>query len=169
MRSQNWPYLAGLVDGEGCLSAWKYWNANRTDCKPYWQYSCRVGITNTNLDLMKRLVQHFGGGFLCKREATEKHKASYEWRPKGKRNMQLLLLGILPHLMVKAEQAKLLLEWIDLGYGTQLRRDEIINRLNILNRKGSVETDTPDGSNEPKIQPEHDGDIVSDPVETLDS
>jgi hypothetical protein len=165
MKTQNWPYLAGLIDGEGCLSAWKYWNKNRTDCVPYYQYSCRVGITNTNLVLMQKLVQHFGGGFLCKREATEKHKASYEWRPKGKRNTQLLLLGTLPHLMIKAEQAKLLLEWIDLGYGQQKRRDEIIGRLNILNQKGSVETETLNGD-EPKIQSELTGDCESAPAGT---
>ena len=165
MKTQNWPYLAGLIDGEGCLSAWKYWNANRKDCAPYYQYSCRVGITNTNLDLMKKLVQYFGGGFLCKREAIEKHKASYEWRPKGKQNTKILLLAILPHLLVKREQAILLLEWVDLGYGTQERRDQIISRLKILNQKGTVETDTLNGD-EPKIQSELTSDSESAPVET---
>jgi LAGLIDADG endonuclease len=153
MKAQNWPYLAGLIDGEGCFSAWKYWNDKRTNCAPYYQYSCRVNITNTNLELMKKLVQHFGGGFLCKREATEKHKASYEWRPKGKQNTKLLILAVLPYLLIKAEQAKLILEWLDLGYGSQQRREEIITRLNILNQKGSVETDTLNGD-EPMIQSE---------------
>lgn len=146
ITSRKWSYLAGLIDGEGCFSAWKYWNANRDDCTPYWQYSCRVSITNTSLTLMHKLVQNFGGSFLCKREATEKHKASYEWRPKGKNNTKSLILGVLPHLLVKMEQAKLLLEWVDLGYGQQQRRDEIISILNVLNQKGTVETDMPEGS-----------------------
>jgi hypothetical protein len=166
MKEQNWPYLAGLIDGEGCFSAWRYWNANRTDCKPYWQYSCRATITNTNLQLMKWLVSHFGGDYRCPREATEKHKARFEWRPKGKANLKTLLLSVLPYLVIKREQAILLLEWIDLGYGQAERRLEIITKLNTLNQKGSVETDTLNGET-PKIQSEHDGDTVSDPTETL--
>lgn len=142
MKEHNWSYLAGLIDGEGCFSAWRYWNASRIDCKPYWQYSCRANITNTNLQLMKWLVEHFGGGFLCKREATEQHKASYEWRPKGKANLKQLLLSVLPYLVIKREQAILLLEWVDLGYDSAERRAEIITKINILNQKGSVETDT---------------------------
>lgn len=165
MKEHNWPYLAGLIDGEGCFSAWRYWNANRTDCKPYWQYSCRANITNTNLQLMKWLVQHFGGDYRIAQEATEKHKARLEWRPKGKANLKRMLLSVLPYLVVKKEQAKLLLEWVDLEYGCQERRLEIITKLNALNQKGSVETDTLNGD-EPKIQSELTGDSKSAPVET---
>lgn len=164
MKEQNWPYLAGLIDGEGCLSAWKYWNANRTDCAPYSQYSCRVSITNTSLVLMKWLIQHFGGGFLCKREATDKHKASYEWRPKGQTNVKRLLLAIAPYLVIKKKQASLLLEFIELGHNPS-RRNEIVDLLRTLNRKGTVETDTLNGD-EPKIQSELTGDSKSAPVET---
>ena len=102
---------------------------------------------------MKWLIQHFGGGFLCKREATEKHKASYEWRPKGQANMKRLLLAIAPYLVIKKEQASLLLEFIGLETNPS-RRNEIVDLLQALNRKGTVETDTLNGSLEPKIQPE---------------
>ena len=162
MKEHNWPYLAGLIDGEGCFSAWRYWNAGRTDCKPYWQYSCRANITNTNLQLMKWLVQHFGGDYRLAREATEKHKARLEWRPKGKANLKKMLLSVLPYLVIKREQATLLLEWVDLEYGCQERRLEIITKLNILNQKGTVETDTLNGSLEPKIQSELTGDSKSE-------
>ena len=154
MKEQNWPYLAGLIDGEGCLSAWKYWNAKRTDCAPYHQFSCRVSITNTSLYLMKWLVEHFGGGFLCKRESTEKHKASYEWRPKGQANTKRLLLAITPYLVIKKDQAKLLLEFIELETNP-LRRSEIVDELHSLNRKGTVETNmSGTSSQEVKIESE---------------
>jgi hypothetical protein len=183
MKKHNWPYLAGLIDGEGCFSAWGYWNDSRTDCKPYWQYSCRANVTNTNLQLMKWLVKHFGGGYRLAREATAQHKARYEWRPKGKNNLKTLLLSTIPYLVAKKEQAKLLLEWVGLDYGSQERRTQIIKQLNILNQKGPVETDTLNGSplenwvsypetytgTIPKIQSELTGDSKSDPMETLDS
>ena len=157
MKEQNWPYLAGLIDGEGCITAWKYWlvwklGDKRHFCNPYWQFSARVSITNTSLVLMKWLVSHYGGGFICKREATDKHKASFEWRPKGQKNMKLLLLAILPYLVIKREQAILLLEYIELGTNPD-QRALIVEKLQILNRKGSVETDTLNGD-EPKIQSE---------------
>lgn len=164
MKEQNWSYLAGLIDGEGCFAVWKYWNTERN----YWQYSGRLTITNTNLNLMKWLVSHFGGGFLCKREATQDHKASWEWRPKGKANHSKIILAILPYLVIKHEQAQHLLSFFRLGYGEQEQREIIIQRMNLLNRKGSVETDTLNGD-EPKIQSELTGDCESDPVETLDS
>ena len=115
---------------------------------------------------MKWLVQHFGGDYRLAREATEKHKARLEWRPKGKANLKKLLLSVLPYLVVKKEQAKLLLEWVDLGYDTHERRAEIILELNRLNQKGTVETDTLNGFDEPKIQPELTGDSKSAPAET---
>lgn len=158
MKEHNWSYLAGLIDGEGCFSAWRYWNIWKSEHKtpfhnPYWQYSCRVTITNTNLQFMKWLVQHFGGQYRIAREATEKHKARLEWRPKGKANLKKLILATLPYLVIKREQARLLLEWVDLGYDAHDRRAEIVENLNILNQKGSVETDTLNGE-EPMIQSE---------------
>lgn len=161
MRNNIPSYLAGLIDGEGCFSAWKYWNDNRTDCQPYYQYSCRVTITNTSLALMKWLITNFGGSYRCAYPETKKHKARYEWRPRGNRNTKLLILAILPYLIIKKEQAELLLEFLELGYNPQ-QRDKIVQRLNVLNRKGPVETDTPDGSNEPKIQSELIGDDESE-------
>ena|ERR1700675_1667322 len=169
MKIKNLSYLAGLIDGEGCLSAWRYWNDKRTDCNPYYQYSCRLNVTNTSLELMKQLIIHYGGSYRMTRPATTKHKARYEWRPKGKANLEKLLLGVIPHLLIKREQAELLLEWVRLGYDTHDRRYEIIQRLNILNRKGTVETDTPSASNEVMIQSELTGDCESDPAGTLDS
>ena len=118
---------------------------------------------------MKWIVQHFGGEYRLAKEATAKHKARWEWRPKGKSNLKKMLLALLPYLVIKREQASLLLEWIDLAYGSQERRIAIIERINILNQKGSVETDTLNGSEEPKIQPELAGDCKSEPTEMLDS
>lgn len=169
MKEQNWPYLAGLIDGEGCLTAWRYWNAKRTNCKPYWQYSCRANITSTSFVLMKWLVQHFGGSFRIARDANEKHKARLEWRPKGRANLKRLLLSTLPYLVIKQEQAKLLLEWVELGYGTHEQRAAIIIQLNVLNQKGTVETDTPSDSPESMIQSELTGDCESALAEMQDA
>jgi hypothetical protein len=117
---------------------------------------------------MKWLIEHFGGVFYTKYQDNGRHKARCEWRPKGKKNTKLLLLAILPYLVIKKEQAKLLLEWVDLGYDTHDRRAEIIELMKVLNQKGSVETETPNGD-EPMIQSELAGDSESDPAETLDS
>lgn len=147
----KWSFLAGIFDGEGSFTCWRT-KARAHDYeesgKVYDSFNVRLTIPNTSIQLMKWLVSHFGGSYMLKREATEKHKAAYEWRPNGLNNTKKMLLGILPYLVIKPEVAKLGLEWIDLPYDSGKRREEIFQRLKVLNQKGplSVETNTLDSS-----------------------
>lgn len=143
----KWSFLAGIFDGEGSFTCWRT-KARAHDYeesgKVYDSFNVRLTIPNTSIQLMKWLVSNFGGSYMLKREATEKHKAAYEWRPNGLNNTKKMLLGILPYLVIKPEVAKLGLEWIDLPYDSGKRREEIFQRLKVLNQKGplSVETNT---------------------------
>lgn len=159
---EKWSYLAGLVDGEGCISISKqvnnYNNRGRAD---YVQYGFRISIANTSLRLMKWLMHTFGGVYYLKREATVKHSAAYEWRPKGRGNNEELLLGILPYLVIKREQAKVGLVYVRLPEQCPEKRDACYQQLRLLNQKGPLpETNTSDGSeSEPKIESALGGDI----------
>jgi hypothetical protein len=170
----KWSFLAGIFDGEGSFTCWRT-KARAHDYsesgKVYDSFNVRLTIPNTSTQLMKWLVFNFGGTFSLKREATKKHKASYEWRPKGLNNTKKMLLGILPYLVIKPEHAKLGLEWIDLPYNSGIRREQIFQRLKVLNQKGptSLETNTQDDSlfiDESKIEPELTGDSKNDALVT---
>ena len=113
-------YLGGLVDGEGNICIWRT-EARAKDYKTsgivYPSFNLRLHISNTSTTLMKWLVSNFGGAYHLKREATDRHAASYEWRPKGEGNTKRILLAILPYLVIKREQAILALKYIDLPQG----------------------------------------------------
>lgn len=167
----KWSYLAAMVDGEGCIAIWrtkarahKFKETGQT----FKSFNLRIQIYNTNETLMKWLVTNFGGSYNTRTNVGAKHKISYNWRPKGANNTKKMLLGILPYLVIKTEQATLALEYIDLPYGTKPRRGAIYQRIRQLNQKGRpVTTNTLDGSeNEPKIESELAGDRESAPVVT---
>lgn len=169
MKDTNWPYLAGLIDGEGCFSLGKYYNPLTIN----WQYNFRLCITNTDLTLMKWLIKHVGGRYYGKYAETDKHKARYEWRPSGKNNHEKIVLAILPYLVVKRQQAEIFLRFLRAARVTQENqgneKELLLREMRKLNRKGPVETDTQEGFFEPMIQSELTGDCESEPVGTLAS
>jgi hypothetical protein len=92
---------------------------------------------------MKWLISNFGGTYHLKKEATDKHKAAYEWRPKGENNTKKMLLGILPYLVLKKEQATIALKYIELPRNCPKDREPLYQRMRVLNQKGkSVTTNT---------------------------
>jgi hypothetical protein len=157
----KWSYLAALIDGEGCISIYRRLQKTRkylnTD---YWMMNHRLSVYNTNEKLMKWLIKNFGGVYYTKSRRSTVHKVEYDWRPKGAKNLEKVLLGVLPYLVIKDEQAKILLEYIRISmYGERTnpeKREELRLRLSSLNKRGdSVTTNTLDCSqNEQKIESE---------------
>jgi len=147
MKEKNWSYLAGLFDGEGCISI-----CPRKDKHGDNAFIFCIQITNTNTTLMKWLIEHFGGVYYSQDGKSRKPnwKPSYRWRVKGRANEEEFLLGVLPYLVIKKEQAKLALEFVRMWQEKNpARRLEISNRMCELNRRGvSVETNTLDSEKE---------------------
>ena len=149
----DWSYLAGLFDGEGTFST-------------YYSTALRIEVTNTKIELMEWLVQHFGGQYYSHRRSNSKHCIAYGWRPKGRSNGERLLLGLLPYLVIKKEQAKVALEYLRLphnnGFDPELakKRQEMLTKMQSLNKRGSssLETNTQETSQEVKIE----SDLVGD-------
>ncbi len=84
-------YLAGLFDGEGCIT---------------WSRGLCVSITNTHLPLLRLIREQRGGSVTKKsdRPGAVNHLQAWEWRAWGDR-AQRLLEDIEPHLIVKSEQS----------------------------------------------------------------
>jgi len=153
--------VAGLVDGEGTICANK---------RTQGDYQLQVAIYNTSLKLMRWLVERVGGRFYvrsCKSWNGKEGKPQYMWLPSGKRNREEFLLAVLPYLVIKTEQAKLALEFLRLPYGSSVQREELAQKISLLNRREeSVTTNTLNGSEEPKIESGLAGDSKSAPVVT---
>lgn len=161
MSNSKWPYLAALLDGEGTICL----HERAPDGQS--AFFLQVVIYNSSMNLMRWLVSNFGGKFYTRTKQETAKKIQYAWHPSGKKNRELLLLGVLPYLVVKREQAKLALEFIRLGYGEQVRRRELTQQCCLLNQEESVTTNTSE-TNTPFVMRESElvGDDESGPVVT---
>ena len=172
LMSSKWSYVAGIFDGEGTASIASYTRTARDGRGKgpytYVQHEVKVGIKNTSIPLMKWLVGNFGGVFYQQDNSKYGWKTSYLWQAKGCKNKEKFLLGVLPYLIIKREQALLVLEYIRMdGVSDPAKRKELAARCKHLNQVGtSVETNTLEGSNEPKIESELHSDVQSEPAVT---
>lgn len=164
----KWSYLAGLFDGEGSITICRRSGFDKRVGRSYPAFIFTIQITNTNLTLMKWLITNFGGVYYSANATRPEHwKPSYQWRVKGRKNEEQMLLSVLPYLVIKREQALLGLEYVRmLDVKDPVKREELMLRLRELNRRGkSVETNTL-GSEMEKIESVLVGDDESAPVVT---
>lgn len=146
LSDTQWAYLAGIMDGEGSFSI------GRGGRKPsyghpngYINYQLKVSIGNTNVDLHDWLLARVGGAkYLGHRSKTDKHKSGFNWQLHGKDNQKKFILGVLPYLVMKINQAKVALRMILLDGKQPEARQGLWLEMKVLNRKGkTVETNTP--------------------------
>lgn len=167
MQDANWPYLAGLIDGEGHIGVTKgcrYWGETK-----YPAYSLQISIANNDLGLMQYLIKHFGGVYYVHTRKNPNARVGYIWHPKGHKNKEQLLLAVIPYLVIKPEQAKLALEFLRMKDEINPeKREEMHRRSLLLNRRGiSPETNTPNCTeNVQMIESDLPGDEQSAPVVT---
>lgn len=143
----DYPYLAGLIDSEGCfrIKTWKPKN------RPNQVYNISVEIGNTKLPIMPWLIKRFGGSIVFIEAKTNK-KASATWTLSADA-LYKILHKIRPFLRSKQEVCDKLIEFQQtiLPNGGDRHselfralfekrkevRDRIIGEVHQLNRKGS--------------------------------
>ena len=97
-------YLAGLVDGEGCIHINKWRNL----LKNGHQYALLVQIKMCDGRLLKELHRKYGGNLRLLKRSLENpnHSDILVWRL-GNRNAQAFLERLLPYLRLKRRQAEI--------------------------------------------------------------
>jgi len=111
------PYLAGLIDGEGCI----------TICfrREFLNLEPRISIVNTSGDIIKWARDVLGCGKISHRaQHNLNRKDSYCLTITGNKNIKEILLEIIPYLKIKKHIASLVLEFCNY-------------RSNLKGRKGS--------------------------------
>lgn len=118
MEKKAWPYVAGLMDSEGCIGIYATKRKTKGG-KDNFNYSLFIVISNQDKGIMKWLVANFGGSYRSFKNTRgfSKNHPSYifSWKIFGRTNQEAFLLGILPFLTVKREQARIALEFLRLG------------------------------------------------------
>jgi len=107
-------YLAGLFDGEGCLYSAQ---CGKKGSRNFYLYAA---LTNTHLPVLKQVQIEYGGSVSRKidKRRVEIAKARYNLVWSGNRQVEKLLNIIGPYLIIKKEQAELVLnEWLGKAEG----------------------------------------------------
>jgi hypothetical protein len=142
MDAVQLAYVAGLVDGEGCI----HLECSRTTYRP----RVTVGMSEIALPLLTELREEWGGSLYLQRKQTAKWAAAWTWHTGGPEAARLLR-SIRPHLRLKTAQAEAAL-WVHeiweglertpngrMGRWTPEARaacEELKQRLHVLNAKG---------------------------------
>ena len=132
-------YLAGFVDGEGCIGL-------RKDSSTKNVYRGKLHITNTNLMVLTYIKDKIGFGSLYinrKKGSYGNNKTTYVWEVCNRQCLKVLE-KIKPYLLVKKEQAGLIIKFQKSVYRTNKKpnqkkviiRNRIFNELKILNMRG---------------------------------
>lgn len=97
-------YLAGIIDGEGCITINRRVAKGRAPV-----YALYVGIATTSPALKQWLEEHFPERVYIRKmtKMREHHRQSYEFVLSGNRQVIVFLREIAPYLIIKRDQAEL--------------------------------------------------------------
>lgn len=133
-KSISAQYLAGFIDGEGCIGIHKT-GASR--------YTVRIFISNTNLDVLRKIQSSWGGGLYINSRKKENWKIGYKlvW---NSFNCKPILKSVYRHLIIKKRHAEIALSALDtftsggraVPENLILQRTSLALQMRNLNRKG---------------------------------
>lgn len=136
----NDAYLAGFVDGEGTIGL-RYHKEKRHRVESF-TIDLRFIITNSNKPVLELIQKEIGGTVRASKQMTKNSKVVYHLELHNKKAILNVLNRITPYLILKREQAELLIKFCELrskhtkkdGY----YREElgIANRIINLNKRG---------------------------------
>lgn len=111
MTTKDLAYLAGFLDGEGCLST--VIREVRRNGRALRNIDIVLVITNTHLGVLKWIRKVVGAGRIHEQK-YEKNRKTRCWRfVLDAHTMLPLLRRILPHLKVKNRQAELAIQYLE--------------------------------------------------------
>jgi hypothetical protein len=102
MSQADYAYLAGVIDGEGCI------RIQRVRARGVVRYQLRLHVANTSRALMDWLEMTFGGHAYARKKPHG--GVVWDWHVKNGHVPDVLRL-VLPYLIVKREEALLAFEF----------------------------------------------------------
>lgn len=105
-------YLAGFFDGEGCIDVQRVLDPQKRG-RLYVRPRVRVGLAANGRYLLEMLQAQYGGHLRDRTSNNPKQQNSASWEMLSGKDMRRFLEPLVPHLVIKREQAKLALWWLD--------------------------------------------------------
>lgn len=144
-----WAYIAGIIDGEGTVTIihlkGNYIHSRTGKLEP------RIGIYNTNEELMRKLHTVLGGMFRTIKSRGH-WQVQYYLKIRNTQTIINILEKVSPYLIVKKEQARILMEFcrrrieenrapytdIDFGLHSEIMRLNLRGRAKTSQAKGTT-------------------------------
>jgi hypothetical protein len=104
LSDMDLAYVAGLFDGEGCVSIRRYFKSNNKSRKPCEMYTLWVQVTNADPRLVYPLKDQFNGSVHVTKHKSPNQRDTHVWICTS-RNALEFLKAIRPWLIAKADQA----------------------------------------------------------------
>ena len=133
MKRLPWKYLAGLIDGEGCIDL----QVTKSKSGPYVAIRPRVRIAMTLPGHhVLEMAQNSCGGHLYERKTNNPAWTnSFSWECAGYKQACPVLRNVVNHLFIKREQARFCL-WMETNikgkHVSTVVRDAIRNELKLM-------------------------------------
>jgi hypothetical protein len=140
---------AMAVDCEGCISISRVCAETKIGTA-YYNYNLKISVINTSMRLMRWLVRYFGGDFYKVPPGKLGKKQCFKWSCLGgHKKVEAFLLGILPYLLIKREQALTALEYLRMtGVENPEVRCQLWEKMKVLHQYDEdVESPTTNTSN----------------------
>ena len=164
MQAALWPYLAGLIDGEGSFviqktEVEKIASSSRSKTAKYLAYFCIGMVDREPLDLIQKTI---GAGKVYE-ERVPNRRSIWRIRFAGRLKLMPFMEKLLPYLIVKKRQAEVVLDFCknwktsdrnELGQKKQVdsqelqRREEAYLKMRKLNAVGAAATTKSFGTRE---------------------
>lgn len=110
-------YLAGLFDGEGCIDLQRCYAKPPYENTLYVRPRVRIAMSDSSYYLALALQAEFGGHVGRRKAQNVRQQASWDLAWLNREDINYILMTMLPHLILKKEQAQLALWWMDNGSG----------------------------------------------------
>lgn len=125
ISNEIYIYIAGFFDGEGCIGAY----VDKTNQS---KIRLMTFLTNTNLEILIKMKQVFGGSIIKNKKKKINHKDSWNWNIYSRNELKMLFEKIIPYSIVKRQQLEYGLKYLDLtsdsrgnGHGTSSEEQKI--------------------------------------------
>lgn len=110
ISTEDLAYVAGIIDGEGCIALWK----NReTRYRKAISVTPGIGLGMTDSLIIDFIYANFGG-CISHSQPKGNRKLVTQYSINSRKELKKLLTSILPYLRLKKQQAKLVLEFIEI-------------------------------------------------------
>jgi hypothetical protein len=132
-QDKDLSYVAGIIDGEGCLSIGKH----KTNTKP--TYFPVLDITNSNKKIIYFVESVIPSNYICFRENYSKNeiaKPVYVYRIYSKDKLFIALNSLKNRLIGKKKQANIILKFIKTK--SIEKQEEYYIMMSKLNKKGKI-------------------------------